>query len=67
MMISCNQKENPLLGEFNTPFGVPPFDQIKTEHYMPAFEEAIKQHDAEIEAIVNNPEAPTFKNTIEPL
>ena len=68
MMISCHQQqENPLLGEFNTPFGVPPFEQIKTEHYMPAFEEAIKQHNAEIEAIVNNPEAPTFKNTIEPL
>ena len=67
MMISCSQKENPLLGEFNTPFGVPPFEQIKPEHYMPAFEEAIKQHDAEIAAIVANPEAPTFKNTIEPL
>ena len=67
MMISCNQKENPLLSEFNTPFGVPPFEQIKPEHYMPAFEEGIRQHDAEIAAIIANPEAPTFKNTIEPL
>ena len=67
MMISCNQKENPLLSEFSTPFGVPPFEQIKPEHYMPAFEEGIRQHDAEIAAIIANPEAPTFKNTIEPL
>ena len=44
MMISCNQKENPLLSEFSTPFGVPPFEQIKPEHYMPAFEEGIRQH-----------------------
>ncbi len=66
MMISCAQKENPLLSEFNTPFGVPPFEQIKSEHYMPAFEEAIRQHDAEITAIVENPEVPTFQNTIEP-
>ncbi|MFR6031645.1 MAG: peptidase M3, partial [Barnesiella intestinihominis] len=67
MMISCNQKENPLLSEFSTPFGVPPFEQIKPEHYMPAFEEGIRQHDAEIAAIIANPETPTFKNTIEPL
>ena len=67
MMISCNQKENPLLSEFSTPFGVPPFEQIKPEHYLPAFEEGIRQHDAEIAAIIANPEAPTFKNTIEPL
>ena len=66
-MISCNQKENPLLSEFSTPFGVPPFEQIKPEHYMPAFEEGIRQHDAEIAAIIANPETPTFKNTIEPL
>ena len=65
-MGSCGKKqaENPLLGEFNTPFQVPPFDQIKTEHYLPAFEEAIKQHDAEIKAIAENKEAPTFENTI---
>ena len=62
MMISCNQKENPLLSEFSTPFGVPPFEQIKPEHYMPAFEEGIRQHDAEIAAIIANPETPTFKN-----
>ncbi len=66
MMISCNPK-NPLLSEFDTPFGVPPFEQIKSEHYQPAFEEAIRQHEAEIETIINNPEAPTFANTIDPL
>ncbi len=66
MMISCAQK-NPLLSDFDTPFGVPPFEQIKPAHFQPAFEEAIRQHEAEIEAIVNNTESPTFANTIEPL
>ena len=65
MMTACQQQSNnPFLGEYNTPFDVPPFEQIKNEHYMPAFEEGIKQQKAEIEAIVNNPEAPTFENTI---
>ncbi len=56
--------QNPLLQEWNTPFGTPPFDKIKSEDYLPAFKEAMKQQDEEIEQIVNNPEAPTFKNTI---
>lgn len=56
--------ENPFFKEWTTPFGVPPFDEIKVEHYLPAVKEGIKQHEAEIEAIVNNPEAPTFENTI---
>lgn len=65
MMTACQQQSNnPFLGEYNTPFDVPPFEQIKNEHYMPAFEEGIKQQKAEIEAIVNNPEAPTFENTV---
>ena len=71
VLASCTQKtekmENPLLSEFNTPHGVPPFDQIKVEHFLPAFKEAIKQHDAEIAEIVNNPELPTFENTVETL
>lgn len=58
---------NPLLTEFDTPFGVPPFDQIKLEHFKPAFEEAVKNHKAEIEVIVNSTEEPTFENTIEAL
>ena len=57
--------DNPLLAEWNTPFGIPPFEQIKLEHYMPAIEEGMRQQKAEIDAIVNNPEAPTFANTIE--
>ena len=60
-------KDNPFLTEWNTPYGVPPFDQIKTEHYLPAFEEAMRQQKAEIDSIVNNTEAPTFENTIEAL
>ena len=51
--------------EWKTPHGTYPFNDIRPEHYMPAFEEGIKQGLAEIEAIVNNPAAPTFKNTIE--
>ncbi len=58
---------NPLLQPFNTPFNVPPFDKIKMEHYKPAFEEAIKVNEKEIDAIVNNSEKPNFKNTIEAL
>ena len=55
---------NPLLQEFDTPFGVPPFDKIETEHYMPAFKEAMKRQNEEIEAITSNTEAPTFENTV---
>jgi peptidyl-dipeptidase Dcp len=58
---------NPLLGQFNTPRQTPPFDQIKTEHFMPAVEESIKQCRAEIESIINNPKPATFANTIEAL
>ncbi len=62
-MLACNQT-NPLLEQPNTPFGVPAFDKVKIEHYLPAFEEAIRQNKAEIDAIVNNEDAPTFENTI---
>lgn len=55
---------NPLLAEYNTPFQVPPFDQIKNEHFKPAFDEAFQQHTAEIDAIVKNTDEPTFDNTI---
>ena len=69
MMTSCKEKavevaENPLLMEWNTPFGVPPFDQIEVAHYEPAFKTAMALHEEEIEAIVNCPDAPTFENTI---
>ncbi len=64
-----NKKEktvkNPLLQEiYDTPDGVPPFDKIKISDYLPAFEKAMKMHDKEIEAIINNPDEPTFQNTI---
>ncbi|MBR2018082.1 MAG: M3 family metallopeptidase [Prevotella sp.] len=67
MLVGCANQEvetNPFLSEYDTPFGVPPFEQIKPEHYKPAFEQGMKEQIAEIEAIVNNPEAPTFENTI---
>lgn len=56
--------ENPMLSAYETPFQVPPFDKIKDEHFRPAFKEALAQHNAEIEAVVNDPEEPTFQNTI---
>ncbi len=56
---------NPLLETWDTPYGIPPFDQIKIEHYLPAFEAAFLQHKENLEAIATNSEAPTFSNTIE--
>jgi peptidyl-dipeptidase Dcp len=64
-MISCNIKEtNPLLTDWNTPFQAPPFEQIKNEHYLPAFKTAIENAESEINAIVENSEKPTFENTV---
>jgi peptidyl-dipeptidase Dcp len=60
-------QQNPFFAVYDTPFGVPPFDRIQLEHYMPAFEEGIKRHNVEIAAIVDNQEAPTFENTVEVL
>jgi len=57
-------KENPFFVEWETPYGVPPFDLIENEDYMPAFEKGIKLHEKEIESIVDNPDTPTFENTI---
>jgi peptidyl-dipeptidase Dcp len=67
MMVSCGKKtthENPFFEEFSTPFGVPPFDLIKNEHFVPAFEEGMKRHKAEIQIIIDNSDEPTFENTI---
>lgn len=65
---ACKEKEdanaNPLLAQWDTPFGVPPFDKIKPEHYKPAFEAAMKEENREIQAIVDNDEAPSFENVI---
>lgn len=56
--------DNPLLTEFTTPFGVPPFDLIKPHHYTPAFILGMEENMKEVEAIINNKEEPTFENTI---
>ncbi|MEN8226568.1 MAG: M3 family metallopeptidase [Bacteroidota bacterium] len=58
------QKMNPFLNEYNTPFGVPPFDIIENRHFIPAFEAGISEQEAEIDAIVGNSGGPTFENTI---
>ena len=66
-MASCDKKAdktNPFFAEWDTPFGMPPFGEIKSEHYKPAYEEAIRQHNAEIEAIITNDETPGFDNVI---
>ena len=55
---------NPFMQEWKTPYGVPPFDKIKNEHYIPAFEAGMKQQVAEIKAIVSNKQTPNFDNTI---
>ena len=57
--------QNPFLQPYQTPHGTAPFDRIRLEHYEPAVMEGMKQQNAEIDAIVQNPEAPTFENTIE--
>ena len=57
-------QQNPLLAEWETPYGVPPFDQIRPEHFLPAFEQAMAEHLAEIELITSAIEEPTFENTI---
>lgn len=68
LLSSCKetpkQTNNPLLADFTTPLQTPPFDLIKKSDYKPAFIEAMQQHKAEIDAIINNPEEATFENTI---
>jgi len=68
LTVGCSgQPENTLLQKWQTPLQTPPFDEIKSEHFMPAFLEAMAVEKAEVEAIANNQEEPTFKNTIEAL
>ncbi|MDD3080192.1 MAG: M3 family metallopeptidase [Paludibacter sp.] len=64
LLAGCAKTDNPFLQPNGNKYGAPPFDKIKAEYYMPAFKEGIKQHQAEIDSIANNPEAPTFENTI---
>ncbi|RPI01900.1 MAG: M3 family peptidase [Calditrichaeota bacterium] len=63
-MLSCTTSQNPLLVEWNTPFGVPPFDQITESHFMPAFQAAIKEHDREIESITRNADPAGFEKSV---
>lgn len=64
VFLAAQEESNPLLSEFKTPFGTPPFDLIKNEHFLPAIKKGMEAQQAEIEAIVNNPQPPTFENTI---
>lgn len=64
VMLAQTISNNPFFEEWKTPFQTPPFSKIKNEHFLPALEEGIKQQRAELEQIINNPEAPTFQNTI---
>ena len=65
---NCAQKEqNPFFSEYQTPFQTPPFAQIKEPHFLPAFQKGMEQQQQEVQAIVQNPESPTFANTLEAL
>ncbi|MDM8257497.1 M3 family metallopeptidase [Phocaeicola barnesiae] len=68
MVCACSQQstesENPFFSEFQSPYGSPDFDRIQLADYEPAFLKGIEQQNQEIKAIVENPEAPTFENTI---
>ena len=65
MITSCSQ--NPFFAEWDTPYGIPPYDKIKPAHYLPAIKAGIEQQKKEIEAIVSNQDAPSFDNVIAPL
>ncbi|MCD7815672.1 MAG: peptidase M3, partial [Bacteroides sp.] len=68
MVCACSQQptesENPFFSEFQSPYGSPDFDRIQLTDYEPAFLKGIEQQNQEIKAIVENPEAPAFENTI---
>ncbi len=67
MITGCKKEmksDNPFFNEWDTPFMVPPFEQIRTAHYMPAYLKAFAEQKEEIKAIINNPDEPTFDNTI---
>ncbi|MEP1859627.1 MAG: M3 family metallopeptidase [Kangiellaceae bacterium] len=65
--VADKSETNPFFQEFNTPFGIPPFDKIKNEHYAPAFDKAIEEAKAEILVVANSEQEPTFENTVEAL
>lgn len=67
IVTDMSSAKNPLLGNYNTPYGTIPFDKIKITDYEPAFEQAMKEHDQEIQKITSSKSVPTFANTIEAL
>lgn len=68
IMTACTQtRENPFLTEWDTPYGIPPFQEIQIDDYIPALEQGIKEQQTELLTITSNQEAPTFENTVLPL
>jgi len=63
----AEKSDNPFLNNYDTPFGVPPFEKIKAAHFMPAYLKGFEEQRAEIKAIINNPDKPDFENTIKAL
>ena len=63
-MTACQKRTNPFFAEWDTPYGIPPYEKILPEDYIPAIKAGIEEQTAEIEAITANPDAPTFENTI---
>ena len=61
---SMEKSMNPFFTDYDAPYQIPPFDEVKEEHYMPAFEKGMKEQLEEIDQIANNPEQPTFENTL---
>ena len=66
-MTACNNRVNPFLTEWDTPYGIPPFEQIQASDFIPAVQAGIAEQNAEIDAITAHPDTPTFENTIAPL
>lgn len=68
LLAACGTKTdemtNPFFTAYDTPYGVPPFDRIKNDHYVPAFEKGMQEHNADIDSIVSCTAEPTFENTI---
>jgi len=64
-LVAQAQESNPFFQEWKTPFQAPPFHEIKEEHFLPAFKEAMARQKRAVDAIINNTAKPNFKNTIE--
>ncbi|MEG1634527.1 MAG: peptidase M3, partial [Rikenellaceae bacterium] len=68
MFSSCGESsvktDNPFFTEWDTPYGIPPFDKIQNNHFLPAYEEGMRLENVEIDSIVNSKDEPTFENTI---